>query len=780
PAENRIRKSGESIPVQHLSMQVLAYLARHHDRVVSYPELLDALWPGRYAGEEAVHRRIADLRQLLGDDARAPRYIETVPKVGYRLLVQPAFDQPLRWPLAAIAVIAAAAITASLLTGNKRDPDNPGGDALLARIEQLADAGEYREAAALIEPLLAVDRPAAAVTALAAEVILPVMVESTPFGAKVSAAPYDQPDADWETLGVTPFETDLPRGTWRLRLIADGHEPLELAAPNPGPIFNNAGEDYHVITLPPRGSVPAGMVFVPRHHGLLPLMGYRRPEDLGEFYIGRTEVSNAEFAEFVAAGGYGAQEYWSDLPDGSDELDFELASRRFVDSTGMPGPAGWGNGTYPPGDADLPVTGVSWYEAMAYARYRRALLPTARHWARAALGLTEYKWPLAPALLATAQLQGAAPVAVEAGHAISTFGAIHMIGNVREWTRSYSGNMRLSLGSSYRGPEWQYALPALHDPLSRLPDQGFRLAVYDESFPDEPLALDGQPPTIPLLDDAQKAGVRARYTFENGSVGVDDAELVYERDEGQWLRRRILLPVSDPAERLPVHLFVPKERHGPLQPVLFVPPGDNYQSNRSSDEIDISRYDIDFIIRGGRALVWPIYWQTNERITIEPEERARAGIAAIRDALDRRRDEFGRVIDYLEAAPEFDGARIGLLAISFGATFVSPQVLATEDRFRAGVLLAAGLAPVDPNRLPAELNPNAYWGLVRLPLLIANGRRDITKPYDPGSGRLVDALGTDAADKRFVLYESAHWPLPPRRMREDVNAWFDRYLGVVE
>lgn len=781
PAENRVRKHGVSTPVQHLSMQVLAYLARHGNRVVTYAELLEALWPGRYAGEEAVHRRVADLRQLLGDDARAPRYIENVPKVGYRLVSEPVFERPSRWPMVAVGAIAVCAvvIVAITRTGTERGSTQSTNDATLAEIERLADEGDYRAAAALLQPLLDIEHPDPAATTLAAEITPSVMVESEPFGARVAAAPFDDPDAGWVTIGVTPFETTLPRGTWLLRLVADGHENVELAAPNPGPVFNNAGEDYYVVTMPPRGSVPEGMIYVPPRMGPIPLMGHRRPDDLGEFYIGRTEVSNAEYAEFVAAGGYGERRWWPDLEDGPDGLDFEVASRRFVDSTGIPGPAGWANGAFPPGEAGLPVTGVSWYEAMAYARYRGALLPTARHWARAALGLTEYKWPLASALLAAAHLQGAAPIGVDEGRAVSTFGSINMVGNVREWTRSHSGRMRLSLGSSYLGPEWQYALPSPHDPLARLPDQGLRIAIYAESIEIEPLGLDGQPPAVPILDHDQIAGLLAQYDYKQGSVGASDAELVYERDEGLWWRRRILLPVSDSAERLPVHVFIPKIHEGPLQPVIFVPPGDNYQSNRSSDEIDISRYDMDFVMRGGRALIWPIFWQTNERITGDREARARARVAMLREALAHRRDEFGRVIDYLDAAPEFDGTRIGLLAVSFGATFVSSQLLATEDRIRAGVLLAAGLAPVDAERLPAELNPNAYWALVRTPLLVANGRRDVTKRYDPVSGRLVEVLGTEAADKRLVLYESGHWPLPPRRMRDDVNDWFDRYLGPV-
>ena len=109
PTSNRIRRNGESVGLQLLSMQVLVYLAERAGQAVSYDELLNALWPNRVAGEDAVHRRIADLRRNLGDDARQPRYIETIPKRGYRLVakVQPGTVKAapgLRLPLAIAAI----------------------------------------------------------------------------------------------------------------------------------------------------------------------------------------------------------------------------------------------------------------------------------------------------------------------------------------------------------------------------------------------------------------------------------------------------------------------------------------------------------------------------------------------------------------------------------------------------------------------------------------------------------------------------------------------------
>ena len=65
-------------------------------------------------------------------------------------------------------------------------------------------------------------------------------------------------------------------------------------------------------------------------------------------------------------------------------LSFEQAQEIMIDSTGMTGPAGWEVGTYLQGTENKPVTGISWYEALAYARYKGNILPPMYHWAKAA------------------------------------------------------------------------------------------------------------------------------------------------------------------------------------------------------------------------------------------------------------------------------------------------------------------------------------------------------------------------------------------------------------
>jgi DNA-binding winged helix-turn-helix (wHTH) protein len=86
PGPNELRR-GQS--VQRLPAKLadlLLRLAAEPGRMVARETLLDEVWERRQVNDEVLSRAIADLRQALGDEARAPRYIETLPKRGYRLV----------------------------------------------------------------------------------------------------------------------------------------------------------------------------------------------------------------------------------------------------------------------------------------------------------------------------------------------------------------------------------------------------------------------------------------------------------------------------------------------------------------------------------------------------------------------------------------------------------------------------------------------------------------------------------------------------------------------
>jgi len=97
PDRNVLLRHGEIVKLEPKVMALLAYLAANHGRIVGKDELLAKVWNGAHVVDEAVQRAVSMLRTALGDDARRPRLIETVPTKGYRLMLAP---HPLEAPVA--------------------------------------------------------------------------------------------------------------------------------------------------------------------------------------------------------------------------------------------------------------------------------------------------------------------------------------------------------------------------------------------------------------------------------------------------------------------------------------------------------------------------------------------------------------------------------------------------------------------------------------------------------------------------------------------------------
>jgi DNA-binding winged helix-turn-helix (wHTH) protein len=87
PADGTLTNGESCGRLEPKVMELLAYLATHPGRVISKEELLDAVWPATHVQEVALSRSISEIRRQLGDSARQPTFIETLPKRGYRLMV---------------------------------------------------------------------------------------------------------------------------------------------------------------------------------------------------------------------------------------------------------------------------------------------------------------------------------------------------------------------------------------------------------------------------------------------------------------------------------------------------------------------------------------------------------------------------------------------------------------------------------------------------------------------------------------------------------------------
>lgn len=179
------------------------------------------------------------------------------------------------------------------------------------------------------------------------------------------------------------------------------------AAASPTPSATPAPE----IKKAPAGELPVegGEAMLGGGNTKLPL----RRVAVAPFAVGETEVTNAQYAEFVA-------------------------------ETKYPAPSGWKNDKFPEAAADNPVVGVSWADANAYCEWlskkigASARLPNEAEWEMAARGKTDFKYPWGN------QWNAEAADSAETGgrvRPVKSFpkgrapsGAFDMIGNVYEWT----------------------------------------------------------------------------------------------------------------------------------------------------------------------------------------------------------------------------------------------------------------------------------------------------------------------------------------------------------
>jgi TolB-like protein/Flp pilus assembly protein TadD len=87
PNRGILEGPGGAVHLEPKQIDLLVYLAGRAPQVASKEEIFEAIWPGAYVAEVGLKRNVSQLRRALGDDAREPRIIKTIPKRGYQLLV---------------------------------------------------------------------------------------------------------------------------------------------------------------------------------------------------------------------------------------------------------------------------------------------------------------------------------------------------------------------------------------------------------------------------------------------------------------------------------------------------------------------------------------------------------------------------------------------------------------------------------------------------------------------------------------------------------------------
>lgn len=578
-----------------------------------------------------------------------------------------------------------------------------------------------------------------------------VSIESDPRGAAVWVRPYNSSEEDWDFVGRTPIEdVRVSQGMGRLRMELEGHRPLDLAT-----------WYGRLMRLDPVDVLPDEMVRVTGARFNVGLIGLKHHSiELPDFFIDRLESTNRDYQQFVDAGGYENPSYWKHrfVKEGI-ELSFDEAMAQFKDKTGRSGPSTWEAGVYPEGEAELPVGGISWYEAVAFARFKGKQLPTLFHWYLASLASMQYLLPHS-----NFDKKGALPVGTSGG--VGGFGTLDMAGNVREWVWNEGTNGRYLLGGGWNDPEYLFVEGNVQTPFDRNELNGVRLMrlLDDANLELAQRSVDMQfrdyPAEHPVPDEIF-AVYRRLYDYDSTPL---NAETVAREKAEYWTREKIELDAAYGNERLAAYLYIPHDAEPPFSPVVYFPGSNAIYRDR------IGPFHWAFLIRSGFAVLVPVYKGTYGRSS-DLESDVPDESNTYREHVIAWSKDLGRSIDYLETRDDMAMNNLIFFGASWGAA-LAPVMIATEERLKLSVLVAGGLMhqPTQP-----EVDPFNFLPRVKIPTLMITMPTDYFYPYEHSQKPMFENLGSEF--KKHYVVEGGRGHEPPMGIviRETLE-WFDKHL----
>src|SRR5580704_14850095 len=675
-------------------------------------------------------------------------------------------------PLLLTVIILGSAVT--LLVKRSRDA-RWAREIALPQISQLADQGKFGEAysLALKAERSIPDDPA--LMKLWPVISYQASVETTPSGADVSRKDYVDASAKWESVGKTPLKNvRQPRGMliWKFEKPGFGTVLRTTAALLPRNPIGDPGEAS--VPLDEIGKIPPGMVRVSpaKYSKTLFIPGYEGMPELAlkDYWIDQYEVTNRQFKAFVDQGGYQKREYWKvNFQRDGKPLLWDDAMVLFRDGAGRPGPKDWMQGEYAKGQDDFPVTGISWYEAAAYAEFAGKSLPTIYHWNRAA-------GPFSAAYIVPASnfgSTGVLPVGSKPG--MSPWGNYDMAGNVKEWVWNEADSAkRYVLGGAWDEPNYMFVDPDAQSPFLRSADMGFRCVKYIDADPD--LKIASAPMATPRRDltkekpasDELFRAYRSVYSYDK--IPLNATVEPFGKDEDDWKTERIKYTAAYGHEQAVAYLFLPKKSKPPFQTVVFFP-GSNALLLRSF--VLYPTAALDGILRSGRAVLYPVYKGTYERGDGMESDVANE-TSTWRDHVVMWVKDASRAIDYAETHPDLDHEKLAYYGYSWGAE-MGAIVPAVEPRIKVCVLALGGL---DFHRSLPEVDTLNFISRVKQPVLMLNGHYDFFFPVDSTQEPFYRLLGSRKDQKKHLLYDTGH-NIPRNELIKETLNWLDQYLGPV-
>jgi len=602
----------------------------------------------------------------------------------------------------------------------------------------------------------------------------------------------ETPDRDW--LGVTPIrDLRVARGDHAVDIEMDGYAPEQrIASSALGRIEGAHGRIEGVsrsappielnLRLLPAEEIPDEMVYVPGSPYKLvaadaPLGAVAQLDD---YFIDRFEVTNEQYKTFILAGGYADRSYWiHSFTREDEELSWQEAMAEFTDRTGLPGPRNWVSQDFPEGQDRHPVTGVTWYEAAAFAEFAGKSLPTVFQWEKAARNgaFTHYEGVVMPWGYVDpgqtgggrANFGGAGTAPVDAyPFGVSPFGAHAMAGNAREWTYNAMGDGHIVTGGSWEDPMYVFSSYGSVPGFTTSPALGFRCVQNSPSAMEDQgagLIAEERTPSYTPVDEETFRSYLTHYRYDPQPLAPEVIEIV-ETDD--WTREKIRFAGVE-GDSILAYLYLPKRGAKPFQTMVFVPGIDAFFARTVSQDAE---WLLGPNIKAGRAVMTVVMKGMLEREWEQGYVVPEPSSVRFRDLMVRHATELRLGLDYLETRPEIDLEKLAYVGLSWGA---GSRLLfaALDSRFKSVVFIGGGIDETMHPTVPEASNIN-FAPYISVPKLLLNGRQDEEHGYYTRALPLWNLL---REPKKFVLVEGAGHVPPVEARVPAINSWLDETLG---
>lgn len=475
------------------------------------------------------------------------------------------------------------------------------------------------------------------------------------------------------------------------------------------------------------------------------------------FYIDKYEVSNKEYKQFVDSNGYYLEEYWpSDLMHEGISISFDQVKTSFVDRSNFPSPKDWRQGNYERGKDLYPVTGISWYEAYAFAKFKGKSLPSLAEWFYA---FNRYK-PNKALENANINTYNYTNSRIES-NSVNYNGIYDMAGNVREWvsnsfTDDYSKGI---LGGSYADDSYVPFDFFSQNAWDRSSYNGVRLVKKLEADNSGEIFYKREN-LRNFYDNFQTTEkewklIKSLYLYDKESISFKDLAVTKVADRDYFCHSSDIIYDNT---ILPIHnLQANPDIKSKIALIYF--PGSN---SIYRDKLVYPDFFDDFL-QAGIDIIYPEYLSTYSR---QDDIRTDIGNRSMnyRDHSITWVKEVRYAVDYAIK----NGYEPHYFGVSWGGQ-MGVNILAIEDRLKTGVLAVGGISLDDVRE---EIQPEKYAARIKMPTLLLNGRYDYFFPYQSSQLPLYNLLNLDKENKRHVVVEEAHY-VPSHIAVEETLNWIN-------